>query len=233
MRPRFLPILLAFAVVSAAHLFGEFNDRNGLVNGSKMWLMPTLAAWFWFETRRFSGISTRNWVISGLVFSWLGDCLLIFSGEKSAIPFFLLGLGAFLIAHICYFLAFLKFSTNKYGPSKTNILVLLPFAIYLLAMDSYLWPSLPNELRLPVILYSLTICSMAVGATRLFGKMAARAARIVLVGALFFICSDSLLAVNKFAQPFPNAGFFIMLTYILGQFGIAFGVWRGLEKSSQ
>jgi hypothetical protein len=42
-------------------------------------------------------------------------------------------------------------------------------------------------------------------------------------GALFFMLSDSLLAINKFYRPFPLAGFLIMLSYIVAQYLIVIG----------
>jgi uncharacterized membrane protein YhhN len=42
-------------------------------------------------------------------------------------------------------------------------------------------------------------------------------------GALLFVMSDSLLAINKFVHPIPEAGFLIMSTYILAQYFIVQG----------
>ena len=134
MKLRFLSLFLAWATIAAAHLFGIMADLNSLVVSTKILLMPALAIWFWLETRQFSPISSRNWVVSGLLLSWLGDCLLIFQAENSGIPYFLLGLGAFLGAHIFYLAAFLKFPSGSQSFLKKNKWRLLPFAAFLLAM---------------------------------------------------------------------------------------------------
>jgi uncharacterized membrane protein YhhN len=47
---------------------------------------------------------------------------------------------------------------------------------------------------------------------------------LFVAGALLFVCSDSLLAINKFGQPFRFAGLLIMFTYCLAQFLIVWGV---------
>ncbi len=226
------PVLTAFAVLSAAHLLGEIAGWPGVSLFTKPLLMPALALWFWLETRPFASVSTRKLVAGSLLLSWLGDCLLLLEKHSSAAPFFLLGLGAFLAAHLCYLAAFVKFPAAKPSLLKKNSWLLLLFAVYLLAMDSFLWPSLPSGLRGPVVVYSLAITAMAVGAASLFGKIDGRTARLVFLGALFFVASDSLLAVSKFHSPIPGAGFWVMATYLLGQFGIAVGVWRGLPGKS-
>jgi uncharacterized membrane protein YhhN len=49
------------------------------------------------------------------------------------------------------------------------------------------------------------------------------AGRYCIAGAFLFLCSDSVLALNKFYQAFPGAGVLIMLSYGLAQFAIAKG----------
>jgi len=46
---------------------------------------------------------------------------------------------------------------------------------------------------------------------------------ISVVGALFFVLSDSLLAINRFKMAIPQAGTWIMLTYLIAQFLIVRG----------
>jgi uncharacterized membrane protein YhhN len=46
----------------------------------------------------------------------------------------------------------------------------------------------------------------------------------VVSGAVLFLVSDSLLAINKFYAPVLYSGFFIMLTYSLAQYFIVSGI---------
>ena len=48
-----------------------------------------------------------------------------------------------------------------------------------------------------------------------------KAALLGLAGALSFGASDTLLAVNRFADPVPGAGWLVIVLYWLGQWGIA------------
>jgi uncharacterized membrane protein YhhN len=53
---------------------------------------------------------------------------------------------------------------------------------------------------------------------------------IVAAGAVSFIGSDSLLAINKFYYPFFLAGFFIMFTYGLAQALITIGIAKHFKQ---
>jgi uncharacterized membrane protein YhhN len=56
------------------------------------------------------------------------------------------------------------------------------------------------------------------------------ARRQFVTGALFFVVSDSLLAINKFYQAFPFAGLLIMLTYCAAQYFIVRGFMSHVGK---
>jgi uncharacterized membrane protein YhhN len=52
----------------------------------------------------------------------------------------------------------------------------------------------------------------------------------VFVGAILFMISDSMIAVNKFLSSFELAGVAIMVTYILAQFLIIKGLLLHFEE---
>jgi len=64
----------------------------------------------------------------------------------------------------------------------------------------------------------MLLCSL-----HIFYKVNKKAAVHYLLGAAAFVLSDTLLAVNKFYQPFEYAGIFIMLTYCAAQYFIIRG----------
>ena len=82
-----------------------------------------------------------------------------------------------------------------------------------------MWTGL-GDLKIPVTVYTSVI--MIMGISALFRK--ADGANLVLIGAILFICSDSLLALNKFYHGFEAADFWVMLTYILAQYFIVSGM---------
>lgn len=93
-----------------------------------------------------------------------------------------------------------------------------------------LWGHLPVELRLPVAAYVLVIALMAAQAVGRALVRASRAARCVAYGALLFMLSDTLLAVDRFVHPLAWAGLGVLGTYYAAQWLIVHGM---LQTSQQ
>ena len=53
----------------------------------------------------------------------------------------------------------------------------------------------------------------------------------VFIGAIFFVTSDSILAIDKFHEPIPLASFWIMITYLIAQFCITDGILKLNKKN--
>lgn len=156
-------------------------------------------------------------LLAALVFSWIGDTLLLFV-FKDAI-YFILGLVAFLTAHIFYIVLFakeLKKANGKFELKKPGLIVI---AIYLSAMLLVLIPHL-GGLTIPVIIYAVVISSMLYMAYLLSFYWPKPASIYLLTGAVSFILSDSILAFNKFYQPIPMSGLLIMATYLYAQWAL-------------
>ncbi|NJM25768.1 MAG: lysoplasmalogenase [Bacteroidia bacterium] len=81
-----------------------------------------------------------------------------------------------------------------------------------------------GALKIPVVIYALVLVTMVLSALYRFGKTTTLSFWLVLGGALLFMTSDSLLAINKFIAPLPMAGFWIMLTYGAAQWCIVVGL---------
>ena len=81
-----------------------------------------------------------------------------------------------------------------------------------------------GDLLLPVIVYMFVILLMGITAYLRRGSVPKNSFILVFLGALFFITSDSLLALNKFHQPLPLSNFSIMTTYSIAQLFIVFGI---------
>ena len=100
--------------------------------------------------------------------------------------------------------------------------------IYGILLVFLLWPGL-GPMKVPVIVYTIVILAMALSA--LYRN--AEGASLVLIGAILFVSSDSLLALNKFGEPFPGARFWTMSTYILAQFLITTGMINYFNKTDE
>ena len=80
-----------------------------------------------------------------------------------------------------------------------------------------MWPNV-GSLTVPVAVYMCAITAMVVTAI-----LARFSNPWVVCGAILFVVSDSLLAIDKFKTPVPFRDVLVWSTYYLGQFGIASG----------
>ena len=71
---------------------------------------------------------------------------------------------------------------------------------------------------------------MSIFAINRYGKVNDKSFKLILVGAILFTMSDSLLALNKFLQPIPLAGVWIMASYAAAQYYITKGVLANCEE---
>lgn len=160
------------------------------------------------------------WLLTGLFFSFLGDVFLLFESKNAL--FFIFGLASFLITHICYIIYFLKIKSTQISLLRQQPWMVALVAGYGCSLILLLYPGL-GELKIQVIIYAAVICCMLLCSLHVFYKTGRPANVYFVAGAMLFVISDSLLAVNKFFSPFPSAGILIMLTYCAAQFFIVMG----------
>jgi uncharacterized membrane protein YhhN len=101
---------------------------------------------------------------------------------------------------------------------------IIPLLIYGLVMGVLLLPAVKPKLRLPVALYLLIILIMAWRAVERWAQMGDANSTFALAGALFFVVSDSVLALDRFRRPFPSARAIVLSTYFLAQWLIALSI---------
>lgn len=213
--------LVLFLLVSAGELLSNVIDLPLLHTVCKPALLPLLLVYY-VVSARTSGASMSMLVMSALVLSWLGDVLLMGEGQS----FFIFGLVSFLLAHLTYIFAYRQHqqaddSKALRGIQKIRFGFPLVFAGVGLVM--ILYPRL-SDLRIPVMVYAGVITVMTLTGLFRFGKTNASSFAQVFAGAILFMMSDSLLAVNKFLEPLAYSGLWIMITYISAQFLIVRGL---------
>ena len=124
---------------------------------------------------------------------------------------FIAGLVLFLLAQATFIATF----ALDFKPRKEAVPIVVTLIAYAIIMGAALRPFL-RDMALPVYAYLCVITTMGVmAALRALPNKRATA------GALLFIASDSLIAVNKFAVPVPAADYLIMVTYYIALFLIA------------
>ncbi len=177
-----------------------------------------------FFLQNNSGLSRRviRLMLAALAFSLIGDVLLLF--DKVDTLFFIGGLVSFLMAHVFYIMVFVK----KRNTKKKNRIFPVLTTVYAVVLFCVIQPGL-NELLIPVVFYMIVILLMSNMAYLREGKVIASSYRFVFIGALFFMFSDSLFAINLFYTPLYMGDVFIMATYALAQFLIVYGVIKEVD----
>jgi uncharacterized membrane protein YhhN len=208
--------IAAFFITLVVNIISGETHNQLLLYISKPLLMPLLAGYFLSEAKNKHSLS--RWVLAALFFSWAGDVLLMFQ-EKDSL-FFMLGLSAFLLAHVFYIVFFLSIKNREQVKFRPLLLVIV--AVYYAGLIYLLYPKLAN-MRIPVMVYGVVISAMFMLAMHMLHIKNKKAGQWMMMGALLFVASDSVLAVNKFYQPFDGAGIIIMLTYGLAQLFIVKG----------
>jgi uncharacterized membrane protein YhhN len=212
--------LILFGVIFALDLIAEITDITLLYQVSKPLILPSLMGLYIVSS---SAGERSGLLILALIFSWAGDVLLMFSGEL----YFMLGLGGFLISHVCYIFTYRQFKTEEgvgfHGVQKARYA--FPIILAATGLLTVLYPSL-GGMKVPVTVYAFVLMAMTLAALFRFGYTQPQSFWLVFVGGVLFLISDSTLAINKFLTPLPNDGLIVMGTYMSAQFLIVWGLLR-------
>ena len=103
--------------------------------------------------------------------------------------------------------------------------MLIAVLAYLVELMHLMWPFL-GPMKVPVLIYGITISVMLSAAFWQYQKLDNKTALLFILGATLFVASDSILALNRFRNPFESAGVLTMSTYILAQLFIVMGAIR-------
>jgi uncharacterized membrane protein YhhN len=216
-----LKIFIGFSILYLLIiLFGHENIAWYL----KPFLIPLLILAVTFS----ENFPSKKMLTIALLFSWIGDVILMFSDRGEL--YFIFGLVAFLLSHIVYIIVFNKQQITRTIENKTNYWVGISFIlVYFAAMVFTLFPKL-GPLKIPVLVYAIVISSMLYFAFKGSFIWTKLPNNPILLGAVFFVTSDSILAFNKFYSPIPFDSFLIMLTYIAAQYFIVNGILKLNQK---
>lgn len=232
MKPRVFALL--YGVMCILHLLAELLIGTGnevfmtMRFITKPALMILLFLYFLTETG-LKRDSRQKMILTSLAFSWSGDVNLMMPGvegfEMFEKQFFILGLISFLIAHVFYILAFRKDiqQSSAVGYLKRAPWAGLPVLAFLAILLYILIPGINTDMRIPVVVYAGVISIMTLFALNRFGAVSRQSFWLVFIGAVLFMVSDSMIAINKFHTPFEASRFAIMFTYLLAQYLIVKG----------
>ncbi len=129
----------------------------------------------------------RRWLVAALLFSAAGDFFLALPWWE---PSFVLGLGAFLVAHLCFFAALLPLaalSSPRLAAAAITVLACLALLVWF-------WPKLVAQaMAIPVTLYIAVLGAMVCTAL-----MARLPTPWTALGAVCFAVSDGMIGIGKF-----------------------------------
>jgi uncharacterized membrane protein YhhN len=213
-----LYLFLLAALVDIAFLL---EGNLGLRFFSKPLILLGLIIYFFQITRPIASTFLTKSILSALIFSWIGDILLLWP------HLFIYGLGAFLMAQVCYIIGFKLAQSGSNRLDQVNFIKIFFFnlPIYLAAAFTFylINPNL-GGMKIPVILYIIVIVSMVATARERFKKCNSASFWQVFIGACFFFISDGAIALSRFFFDFPESGIVIMGTYVIAQLLIVMGI---------
>ncbi|WP_144510505.1 lysoplasmalogenase [Bacillus sp. FJAT-22090] len=147
-------------------------------------------------------------IMTGLFICMLADGL---------IYWFIIGLITFLIGHVWYIFAFRH--TKAAAIPKWGAFLLIAYGISMVIwIAGTLWTQEEFILAIAVVIYIVVILLMGWSAFQTANKFA-------IIGAILFIFSDSILAINRFIVDIPYSDALIMITYYGAQFLFAFSIY--------
>ena len=193
---------LLVALSAAIAIFLSYSDNFFLFSVFKA-LTTILLICGLLKQRNYLPTRLFSVLLIALIGCLAGDVLLLNDLQ------FVAGLSAFLLAHLLFIWVFVILG----GWSK-NFVVLLVLLVIAGTWFWYLEPSL-GEFRVPVAVYSTVIVVMAWQGIGLALNSTVSGRSMVAYGAVLFMFSDSMIALNKFVLPFELSAFVILSTYWL------------------
>lgn len=214
-----LSFIFAFSIIVLTELILSNSETYFQVHYiTKPLIAGSLLAYFIGQSKHLDTSSIKLTTFA-LVFSILGDILLMFTDKSSL--FFTSGLFSFLIAHVMYILVFKKKRNINLRPiGFVGLISVFGIVVFWILKDGL------DSMLFPVILYMVVILTMATMASWRKDMVSNKSFYLVLIGALFFVLSDSLIAIDKFYQPLPLARINIMTTYAIAQLLIVLGILK-------
>lgn len=218
-KPASRVFLWIFIIVSLADIFAILFNSLFWQTLFKPLIIPSLIAFY----LSVSGRKNRFFLLA-LFFSFMGDVLLL---DKSNL--FLYGIAAFLMTQLLYIFIFSK--GLKKSDWSLKVKAFAPFMIFYIVLIWFLYPGLGSFL-VPVLVYGFAISVFGVVSLLNFLTGKKPLTNYLLSGAILFIISDSMIALNKFHAERSYYGVLIMITYISAQYLITRYMLK-LEKVGQ
>ncbi|MEP7020172.1 MAG: lysoplasmalogenase [Pseudonocardiales bacterium] len=213
--------LIAAGLVAIVDWFAVSRRWRGLEYAAKPLVLALLAV----AAASADLGDVKPWVLAALGSGLLGDVALLFTDEnrpveavEADVPF-LIGLASFLLAHVAYVIAFVRYGLH---PIQLLAGALVVMGAAVLALPRILRGVREEggaSLALAVSAYATVLSAMVILG---FGTAAVATA----LGTLLFLASDLTLAWGRFVQPLLRGPVIVAVTYHLAQGLILIGLIR-------
>ena len=208
--------LAVFFISTAIHLFASAQQDTRMRNISKPFILLSLLGFYVLAARSVSAA-----IVLALIFSWIGDILLMPKGVK----WFTAGGIAFMISHAFFILGYMKDIVFSRIPVPLIVFLAVFFAVTITFIFSKLKLHLPKALFYPMFLYLLINGTMNCFAIFRCISLPTAATLTTAIGAALFFASDTSLFFVRFKKNSRlKTHFLVMLTYSIGEFLIVCGL---------
>ena len=208
--------LAVFILSTAIHLYASQKQNRKLRNQTKPFILLALLGFY-----AFAADNVLTFIILALLFSWLGDVLLMPHGIK----WFAAGGVAFMISHLFFILGY----SRDIDFASVNAFVVIILALFFICTVCFIFsrlkPHLPKILFYPMFLYLLINGAMNCFAVFRFLSCPGASTITTCIGAILFFISDTALFFVRFKKDGRlKTHFLVMLTYSIGELLIIIGL---------
>lgn len=215
-------ISIPYFIFTIVVIFSRVFKYPELENLFRPTLMLLLIVWYSFGSS-IQKTKVSWFFIIALIFSMLGDIF-----RMPLFDNFILGLAFFLFSHVLYSILFLWESRGQILRKFNDnwLFMLIMFLILASVLISLLPPLIIKNqsvflIAMPsliIALYLLVISSNVYSSVNntIYGNY-------VMLGGLFFIFSDSVLAINRFSIDVRLSSVWVLSSYVIAQWFIVYG----------
>lgn len=198
--------LIFFIVSTSVHLYASIRKDQRMRNITKPMILLSLMGFYVFAVRSFSWIA-----LIALLFSWIGDVLLMQRGVK----WFISGGIAFTMSHVFFIIRYMQDIDFGRVPVLLIVCCVVLFTSLVVMVFSKLTRHLPGGLAVPMFLYLLLNGVMNCFAVFRCASVPNLLTVLTAIGALLFFISDATLFIVRF-----HKGMRMKLGFVKGVFNL-------------
>lgn len=162
-------------------------------------------------------LSSLNWgrlkwgLTLGLLLFLIGNVILLFGDSQ---PYFISSLVAFLLAQLCYALAFFRkayLHHTKFEPFLIGITLYLLLVLYIISASL-------QDLVIYVLIYMMVLMTFVLIAFIRMPFVSLKSGTRVLTGAFLFAATATIYSIDRFSFELALSEFFVFGAYGIGQY---------------